>query len=163
MNPSCSSIRKHNSPPTHTHTPPHPSPLPKFWHHSKIKPICKQLEKTLENMENRFLFLAAAPNCLLSWFSHFSRSDFPLNPAFLAQLCSCTRRVGKNSLVQLGWSSIPKRMSWHSQSLPRIPVSLRKRPPFGDPIEFRFRSVFLLYPCTHPLAEPWEGQQFPSF
>lgn len=53
-NPSCSSYEE-NLP-----------VLPKFWDHGHLKPICKQLEKTLENMENQFLFLAAAPNCLFS-------------------------------------------------------------------------------------------------
>lgn len=64
------------------HDDPHPTSIPKFWHCGHLKPICKQLEKPLENMENLFLFLAAAPNCLLPWFSCFSRSDFPLKSIF---------------------------------------------------------------------------------
>lgn len=86
-------------------------------------------------------------------FSAFPGVIFPLNPAFLAPLCPCTSRVGKNSPVQT-WNSIPKGMSRRSPSLPKIPVSLGKR----LLLEFSSRSIFLLYPCAHPLPEARERE-----
>lgn len=140
-NPSCSS---------HEETT-HPA-LPKF----HLKPICKQPEKPLESTRNRFLSLAAAPDCLLPRFSHFSRSDFSLKSGFSYSALPLHQQGGK----EFPGANLEQH-SRRSPSLPKIPVSLGKR----LLLEFSSRSVFLLYPCAHPLPEAREGnwRQFPGF
>lgn len=97
-------------------------------------------------MENLFLFLAAAPNSLLPWFFCFSRSDFPLNPAFPAWLCPCTSRVGKNSLVQTG-------LEQHSQeTVPAFPIPSQNPCDPQEASSFWISHGIHLHECFPPVS-----------
>lgn len=96
-------------------------------------------------------------------FPAFPGGIFPLNLAFPTRLCACTPRMRKNSLVQTV-------LGQHSQgNVPVLPIPYQNPSVPQEVLScwishgIQPRSIFLLYPCAHPLPQAREGQQFPSF